>query len=193
MKKTQKGLKACLRKQGFTLIELLVVIGILSILAVALLIAINPVEAQRKARDTQRLKDITNIQAAIEGWINDHPGENFTGQFTSSTRSTFARDCASGWLSTSGGNATAYSFCNYMNRMPSDPRNASGLVASGNVGSSIATGITYRVNANVSGYHICTLLESLSNGQKLMDDGLTGLGSGNIHFDVYSNSAVNCP
>jgi type IV pilus assembly protein PilE len=38
-------------KKGFTLIELLVVLGILGILAAALLAAINPVEQLRKAQD----------------------------------------------------------------------------------------------------------------------------------------------
>ena len=184
MKKMQKG---------FTLIELLVVIGILSILAVALLIAINPAEAQRKARDTQRLKDMTNIQAALEGWINDHPGNNLTGYFTSTTGGVgTSRDCASGWLSRIAGNNTAYNFCNYMNRMPIDPRNASGLIASSNGGSSAVTSIVYRVNATLSGYAICSHLESLSNGQKLLDDGQTTMGTGNISYDVYSNSGVRC-
>lgn len=38
-------------KKGFTLIELLVVLGILGILAAALLAAINPVEQLKKAQD----------------------------------------------------------------------------------------------------------------------------------------------
>lgn len=40
-----------INKKGFTLIELLVVLGILGILAAALLAAINPVEQLRKAQD----------------------------------------------------------------------------------------------------------------------------------------------
>lgn len=180
-------------KLGFTLIELLVVIGILSILAVALLIAINPAEAQRKARDTQRIKDMTNIQAAIEGWINDHPGENLIGSFTSTTGGQgSSRACdSSGWMGS--GNATTYNFCNYLNRMPIDPRNASGQAASSTSGSSVGTGLYYIVNAQSTGYHICTHLESLSNGQKLLDDGITSAGIGNVFFDVYSNTSVQCP
>ncbi len=41
-------------KKGFTLIELLVVIGILGILAVGLLAAIDPLEQLKKGRDTQK-------------------------------------------------------------------------------------------------------------------------------------------
>ena len=48
-------LKSSKSSKGFTLIELLVVIGIIGTLGAVALVAINPAEAQRKARDTQRM------------------------------------------------------------------------------------------------------------------------------------------
>jgi len=178
MKKTQRSLK------GFTLIELLVVIGILSILAVALLIAINPAEAQRKARDTQRLKDMANIQGALEGWLNDNPGSSMTLSVNSAGGT---RDCNTGWL-TAGG---SYRMCNYMNRLPQDPRNTSTQLTD-NTGSAPFQGLAaYMVRASGGIYNICTYLESQSNARKLDDDGLT---AGNV-FNVYSSTSalVTCP
>jgi len=45
-------------KKGFTLIELLVVIGILGILAIGILAAIDPFEQLKKGRDTN-LRNVT--------------------------------------------------------------------------------------------------------------------------------------
>lgn len=52
-----------MNKKGFTLIELLIVIAIIGILAVAFLPTI--LNAPAKARDTQRVADLQNIQEAI--------------------------------------------------------------------------------------------------------------------------------
>lgn len=52
-------------KKGFTLLELLIVITIISVLSVFLIVAINPAETLRKARDTQRLSDLASLKTAI--------------------------------------------------------------------------------------------------------------------------------
>ena len=57
MKKNKKG--------GFTLLELLIVIAILAILSVALVIVLNPAETLKKARDAQRISDLSTIKTAI--------------------------------------------------------------------------------------------------------------------------------
>ncbi len=177
-------------KRGFTLIELLVVIGILSILAVALLIAINPAEAQRKARDTQRLKDLSNIQAALEGWLNDTPGSslNLLGGGAGNANSTQApganqRNCSSGWL--------GLSVCNYLNRLPIDPRNTTTQVTD-TAGVETNGLAAYYVRGSGGVYNICTFLESKSNAQKLLDDGYTTGATTNL-FNVYSSTSVGCP
>lgn len=57
MKKNKKG--------GFTLLELLIVIAILAILSVALVIVLNPAETLKKARDAQRISDLSTLKTAI--------------------------------------------------------------------------------------------------------------------------------
>jgi len=64
-----KGGETIVTKQeqlkGFTLLELLIVIAILSILAMALILVLNPAETLKKSRDTQRMTDLSTIKTAI--------------------------------------------------------------------------------------------------------------------------------
>ncbi len=65
-------------KQGFTLIELLVVIAIIGLISTLSIIALNG--ARSKSRDSRRVSDIKQMQAALELYYNDRysypPGEN---------------------------------------------------------------------------------------------------------------------
>ncbi len=162
--------------KGFTLIELLVVIGIIAILTVALIYSINPAEAQRKARDTQRLRDLSNLQMAIEEWLNDNPGASLN-LIVSSTSGN--RNCSTGWL--------GIDICYYMNVLPLDPRNSPSLVTN-STGGSLTAGVYYYVRGTGGVYNICTYLESKSNAQKLKDDGID-----NNIFNIYSSTSITCP
>ncbi len=62
MKKTKKTTK---NKQAFTLIELLIVIGIIAILAAAVIIAINPGQQFAQARDATRRSHLNSLSNAI--------------------------------------------------------------------------------------------------------------------------------
>lgn len=53
------------KKGGFTLLELLIVIAIIAILSVALVIILNPAETLKKARDAQRISDLSTLKTAI--------------------------------------------------------------------------------------------------------------------------------
>lgn len=52
-------------KSGFTLLELLIVIAIIAILSVALVIVLNPAETLKKARDANRISDLSTMKTAI--------------------------------------------------------------------------------------------------------------------------------
>ncbi len=57
-----------IRGVGFTLIELLIVIAILGILAVVMLVVMNPGERQAQARDTGRISSVTQLGRALQSY-----------------------------------------------------------------------------------------------------------------------------
>jgi general secretion pathway protein G len=61
-----------LRVKGFTLIELLVVVGILGILAAALLMTLDPFSQVQKGNDAKRKSDLSQIQKALETYYQDN-------------------------------------------------------------------------------------------------------------------------
>ncbi len=61
-------------KKGFTLIELLIVIAILGVLAVVVLVAINPVQQLARARDSGRISTVSQLGHAVESYAVTHDG-----------------------------------------------------------------------------------------------------------------------
>ena len=57
-------------KRGFTLIELLIVIGILAILAVAVVLVLNPAELLAQARDSQRLSNLSSLKSSVAFYLS---------------------------------------------------------------------------------------------------------------------------
>ena len=60
------------RFKGFTLVELLIVIAIIGVLAVVVLVAINPVEQLAKTRDSGRISTVTQVGHAIQAYYTSH-------------------------------------------------------------------------------------------------------------------------
>jgi general secretion pathway protein G len=93
--------------KGFTLIELLVVIGILGILAAALLATINPVAQLQKSNDARRKSDLESMQRALELYYNDN------GKYPASSGTTmYINNAVVPWGS---------SWTPYMATLPKDP------------------------------------------------------------------------
>lgn len=61
-------------KKGFTLIELLIVIAILGVLAVVVLVAINPVQQLARTRDAGRISTVQQLGHSIEAYMVSHDG-----------------------------------------------------------------------------------------------------------------------
>ncbi len=107
------------RKRGFTLIELLIVIGILGILVVAVLLTLNPAEAQRKARDNVRINDMSKLHAVVQQYLDNggaaaaSPALGWLSTAAGGTPNLLCN--GSGWLYAQGG------LCSYISALPDDP------------------------------------------------------------------------
>jgi prepilin-type N-terminal cleavage/methylation domain-containing protein len=60
--------------KGFTLIELLIVMAILGVLAVVVLVAINPVQQLARTRDAGRKSAVTQLGHALEAYYTGRGG-----------------------------------------------------------------------------------------------------------------------
>lgn len=63
-----------MNRKGFTLIELLVVIGIITILAAVVIVAVNPGRQFAQARDAQRRADLLQISNSVYQFAAEHNG-----------------------------------------------------------------------------------------------------------------------
>ena len=63
------------KESSFTLVELLVVIAIISIIAGAVLVAINPAKRLAQANDSQRWSETRSLLAAVNTFIVDNMGQ----------------------------------------------------------------------------------------------------------------------
>ncbi|MCL5434894.1 MAG: prepilin-type N-terminal cleavage/methylation domain-containing protein [Patescibacteria group bacterium] len=103
------------QSRGFTLVELIVTVGILSILALAGLTAVNPIAQFQKANDARRKADFSQIQKALETYYQDngkYPSSSITNPLyritIPSQLGTTTVDWGTSWQP-------------YMNLLPKDP------------------------------------------------------------------------
>ena len=94
-------------QKGFTLIELLVVIGIIAILAVVVILTINPAELLRQARDSSRISDLGTLRAALSLYLADVNTPVLAGSYTACYQSNLLSGSANCGLFSS--NITSYS------------------------------------------------------------------------------------
>lgn len=162
-------------RKGFTLIELLIVIGILAILAVTVLLTLNPGEAQKKNRDLKRVKDATTLQAIIDQYLND--GNSLTGSCLISgtgCNSEMAggglapQACANNWLS--------INTCAYAQTVPVDPNNGQSRSFVTGASGTVLANAQYLTIVNGSNYEINVRQEAEGNRSKVTADGGNHVG-----------------
>lgn len=123
---------------GFTLIEILVVIGIIAVLALIVLVAINPARQFALARNTQRTSNIQAILNAVGQRMVDNKGI-FNGA-TGCTAAIPTTTTPTIMVGQSGGFDLACLAPTYISSIPFDPNP--------NLGTASSTGYTITADAN---------------------------------------------
>lgn len=121
-------------QKGFTLIELLVTITILTILAVAVMVALDPAKRIKDASNARRTSDVDSILTAIHEYIVDNSGSYPTG-LAADTAITQLGTAATGCSGTVGSCTIAAGqdacldlttpLAKYLKSIPKDPKLAS--------------------------------------------------------------------
>lgn len=148
------------KKEGFTLIELMVTISIMAILSATAMIVYSGVTA--KARDTQRIKDLTTIRQALELYRADL--HNYPSSL----------DLINGSIT----NCTGVSGCTipsvtYLKQMPQDP---------------MMPGRNYAYSVTSSGFILCARSENGGTAATGCPNSSLFCGSGNLACDMNISS-----
>jgi uncharacterized protein (TIGR02145 family)/prepilin-type N-terminal cleavage/methylation domain-containing protein len=118
-------------KRGFTLLEILLVVGIISILAGIVIIAINPSKQLATVRNSQRKSNIKQIESAITQYYIDNSSYPSLITFTDTTIcNTGASSTASAGYCTGGIDLYAL-VPTYLTAMPTDPQTTAGATSTG--------------------------------------------------------------
>jgi len=163
--------------KGFTLIELLLVIAILGILAVALLVALNPAKSQRKARDTKRIADLKTLQILIDQYLSDGGDPSALAIGTTGVRSNTVTSQNNQPACAPGGGALptwlGIDTCVYAPTVPLDPHNGleKVFVTDAALGTTAAVVAEYRAIIAAGDYEINARVESITNADKVTNDG----------------------
>jgi prepilin-type N-terminal cleavage/methylation domain-containing protein len=118
-------------QKGFTLIEVLVVIGILAVLLLITLVAINPARQFSQANNTQRGSDVNSILNAINQYAADNKGTLPAGITTSVQP-----------ISNTGADLCDLLVTDYLAALPRDPLTPGGSIAESACAAAYTTGYT---------------------------------------------------
>lgn len=198
-------------RKGFTLIELLIVIGIIAILAVAVILVLNPTQLLKEGRDSTRMSDMSTLNSAIALYLADQtPGSwtqvancarsSITGGVGVPKTNTATSTCTAsssqvvtgaGWIPIDFSSVTGGTV---INKLPIDPvnDNTSCTVSSDVSGSLTHCVYIYRSSTTVGRYLLETNMESTkysSGGPKDVES--TDGGVISQWYEVGSNLATS--
>jgi len=172
-------------RKGFTLVELLVVIGILAILAGAVVVVLNPAELFKQSRDAQRLSDFDALRSSIALYLSTAQNPQFTA--TNRTQNTncysISGTCnvvtstaidGTGWVPINFNDLTNVGINPPLSALPTDPVN--------NASYHYAGGFT---SSNT--YELDTVLESTKYASKMSTDG----GSSSTVYEVGNDPGLD--
>ena len=201
-------------RAGFTLIELLIVIAIIAILSVVVILALNPAELLRQARDSNRLSDMDTLNRALNLFVTDSLSGSLgstaltylslsdpsatstagtdcsnlgfsTGYFHCAASSTLKKTDGTGWLPV---NFSSISLGSPLSHLPVDPVNTS------------STHLFYSYFPGSSAFKLASVPESskyasqaAQNPQSFQSGNNLALGGGSAWVLVPGNAAFGTP
>ena len=122
-------------RPGFTIIELVLVIGIISLLAATVIVAMTPGKEMREARNTLRENDIQSILTATYEYAIDHDG-NFPAGIALEAATEI---CVTGSTDCDAGGVNLDVLTGVLGKIPSDPQ-------------ATGTGTEYYISRDASGH-----------------------------------------
>ena len=126
-----------MKPRGFTLIELLIVIGIIGIVAAAVLVAVDPAKRFAQSRDARRAAEVYSILNAVLNYTADHvgaspaaiDGDSSTAQILGTAASGCNVGCSpAGTTTVACADLHGDLVSTYIAKMPIDPRGTNGSV-----------------------------------------------------------------
>ena len=110
------------KRAGFTLLELLIVIGIIAVLATAVIVALNPARQFAQANNGKRQADVNTILNSIGQYMVDNNG-SLPASVTALTADTFGEVCVTSGTCTGLVDLSVLT-PTYVVSMPTDPTGA---------------------------------------------------------------------
>ena len=162
-------------KKGFTLLELLIVIGILAILSTTMILVINPAELLKKARDSQRISDLSTVKTAVAYYLTN--ASTIAIGSTSATNSHVATIvCPGGWTTASATTTQTVDGLGWI------PINFAGLTGGSPIGGLPIDPNPTTLTANPSRYYVYIASATTTNGFSLL---------ANLESTYYSSGTTN--
>ncbi len=134
--------KSINKKAGFTLLEILLVVGIISILAGIVILAINPTKQLGDTRNAQRRSDVLTILNAIYQYSIDTNGSvpaTITGTGTCDLTNEIANDGSANEIDLYSTLVVSAASSTYLVAIPSDPQATSTADGAGSGYAVVAT------------------------------------------------------